>query len=167
MSNRNRVGPRCGESCWHASIVWAEGLLLPFKQQNDVRVRFAPNQVWTGDINFIATDEGSLYWVIVIDLFRPQPDDGLIVRSDRIGQYGGHEFQSTLERHQMKSSMNYASSGRQTSMDCNHALTTSALPSIFTSPRVSASSYLNFPHHNHGLTQLKRSNDECAYNSIC
>ena len=29
----------------------------------------APNQVWTGDITFIATDEGWLYLAVVIDLF--------------------------------------------------------------------------------------------------
>jgi transposase InsO family protein len=29
----------------------------------------APNQVLTGDINYIATDEGCLYLAAVIDLF--------------------------------------------------------------------------------------------------
>lgn len=29
----------------------------------------APNQVWTGDITHIATDEGWLYLAIVLDLF--------------------------------------------------------------------------------------------------
>jgi transposase InsO family protein len=29
----------------------------------------APNQVWTGDIIYIATDEGWLYLAAVIDLF--------------------------------------------------------------------------------------------------
>ncbi len=29
----------------------------------------APNQVWTGDITYIATDEGWLYLAVVLDLF--------------------------------------------------------------------------------------------------
>ncbi len=29
----------------------------------------APNQAWTGDITFIATDEGRLYLALVLDLF--------------------------------------------------------------------------------------------------
>lgn len=32
----------------------------------------APNQVWTGDITYIATDEGWLYLAAVIDLFSRQ-----------------------------------------------------------------------------------------------
>src|SRR5580704_11807893 len=31
---------------------------------------YAPNQVWTGDITYIQTDEGWLFLVAVIDLFR-------------------------------------------------------------------------------------------------
>lgn len=34
--------------------------------------RTAPNQVWTGDINYIATDEGWVYLAAVIDLFSRQ-----------------------------------------------------------------------------------------------
>ena len=75
----------------------------------------APNQVWTGDITYIATDEGWLYLAAVIDLFsrqvvgwsmqphmqsslvtdalkmawfRRQPAPGLIFHSDR-GSQGG------------------------------------------------------------------------------
>jgi putative transposase len=92
----------------------------------------APNQVWTGDITYIATDEGWLYLAAVIDLFsrqvvgwsmqehmqsslvtdalkmawfRRHPAPGLIFHSDRGSQYCGHEFQSTLTGYKMKSSM--------------------------------------------------------------
>ena len=92
----------------------------------------APNQVWTGDITYIATDEGWLYLAAVIDLFsrqvvgwsmqahmqsslvtdalkmawwRRRPDAGAIFHSDRGSQYCGHEFQDTLRSYKMKSSM--------------------------------------------------------------
>ena len=92
----------------------------------------APNQVWTGDITYIATDEGWLYLAAVIDLFsrqvvgwsmqahmqsslvtdalkmawfRRHPAPGLIFHSDRGSQYCGHEFQSTLTGYKMRSSM--------------------------------------------------------------
>jgi putative transposase len=92
----------------------------------------APNQVWTGDITYIATDEGWLYLAAVVDLFsrqvvgwsmqahmqsslvtdalkmawfRRHPVPGLIFHSDRGSQYCGHEFQSTLAGYKMKSSM--------------------------------------------------------------
>ena len=92
----------------------------------------APNQVWTGDITYIATDEGWLYLAAVVDLFsrqvvgwsmqarmqsslvtdalkmawfRRHPAPGLIFHSDRGSQYCGHEFQSTLAGYSMKSSM--------------------------------------------------------------
>jgi transposase InsO family protein len=92
----------------------------------------APNQIWTGDITYIATDEGWLYLAAVIDLFsrqvvgwsmqphmqsslvtdalkmawfRRQPAHGLIFHSDRGSQYCGHEFQGTLTGYKMKSSM--------------------------------------------------------------
>ena len=92
----------------------------------------APNQVWTGDITYIATDEGWLYLAAVIDLFsrqvvgwsmqphmqsslvtdalkmawfRRQPAPGLIFHSDRGSQYCGHEFQGTLADYKMRSSM--------------------------------------------------------------
>jgi transposase InsO family protein len=32
----------------------------------------APNQVWTGDITYIATEEGWLYLAVVLDLFSRQ-----------------------------------------------------------------------------------------------
>jgi transposase InsO family protein len=92
----------------------------------------APNQVWTGDITYIATDEGWLYLAAVIALFsrqvvgwsmqahmqsslvtdalkiawfRRHPAPGLIFHSDRGSQYCGHEFQNTLAGYKMKSSM--------------------------------------------------------------
>ena len=92
----------------------------------------APNQVWTGDITYIATDEGWLYLAAVIDLysrqvvgwsmqehmpaslvtdalrmawFRRRPAPGLIFHSDRGSQYCSHEFQGALTDYEMKSSM--------------------------------------------------------------
>ena len=92
----------------------------------------APNQVWTSDITYIATDEGWLYLTGVIDLFsrqvvgwsmrdhmqanavtdalrmawfRRRPAPGLIFHSDRGSQYCSHEFQSELKGFEMKSSM--------------------------------------------------------------
>ncbi len=91
-----------------------------------------PNQVWTTDITYIATDEGWLYLVVMLDLysrqvvgwsmkehmqaslvidalrmayFRRRPAPGLIVHSDRGSQYCGHEFQNTLKGYKMLSSM--------------------------------------------------------------
>ena len=92
----------------------------------------APNQVWTGDITYIATDEGWLYLAVVLDLFsrqvvgwsmqphmqsslvtdalrmawfRRSPEAGVIFHSDRGSQYCGHEFQAALAGYKMKSSM--------------------------------------------------------------
>jgi putative transposase len=92
----------------------------------------APNQTWTSDITYIATDEGWLYLTAVIDLFSRQvvgwsmrphmqssavtdalrmawsrrcPAPGLIFHSDRGSQYCTHEFQKALAGYQMESSM--------------------------------------------------------------
>ena len=92
----------------------------------------ARNQVWTGDITYIATDEGWLYLAAVIDLFSRQvlgwsmqphmqsslvtdtlkmawfrrlAAPGLILHSDRGSQYCGREFQGTLKGYKMRSSM--------------------------------------------------------------
>ena len=92
----------------------------------------APNQVWSSDITYIATDEGWLYLTAVIDLFsrqvvgwsmrphmqasavtdalrmawfRRRPAPGLIFHSDRGSQYCSHEFQKVLTDYKMKSSM--------------------------------------------------------------
>ena len=91
-----------------------------------------PDQVWTTDITYIATDEGWLYLTVLLDLysrqvvgwsmkehmqaslvvdalrmayFRRKPAPGLIVHSDRGSQYCGHDFQSALNGYEMKSSM--------------------------------------------------------------
>lgn len=91
-----------------------------------------PNQVWTTDITYLATDEGWLYLTVMLDLFsrqvvgwsiqprmtqqlvvdalrmawfRRRPAAGLIVHSDRGTQYCGHLVQSTLKAYGMKSSM--------------------------------------------------------------
>jgi transposase InsO family protein len=92
----------------------------------------APNRVWASDITYIATGEGWLYLVVVIDLFsrqvvgwsmkphmrvdlvsnalhmawfRRHPAPGLILHSDRGSQYCSHEFQSALKTYGMRSSM--------------------------------------------------------------
>jgi putative transposase len=88
--------------------------------------------VWTGDITYIAADEGWLYLAVVLDLFSRQvvgwsmqahmqsslvtdalrmawlrraPEPGLVFHSDRGSQYCGHEFQLALNGYKMKSSM--------------------------------------------------------------
>ena len=92
----------------------------------------APNQTWSSDITYIATDEGWLYLTAVLDLFsrqvvgwsmrehmqtsavtdalrmawfRRRPAPGLIFHSDRGSQYCSHEFQKVLQGYEMKSSM--------------------------------------------------------------
>ena len=91
-----------------------------------------PNQIWTTDITYLATDEGWLYLTVMLDLFsrqvvgwsiqprmtqqfvvdalrmawfRRRPAAGLVVHSDRGSQYCGHLFQSALKGYGMKSSM--------------------------------------------------------------
>ena len=86
----------------------------------------APNQVWTGDITYIATDEGWLYLTVVLDLFSRQvvgwsmqphmqssmvtdalrmawfrraPDDSVIFHSDRGSQL---EFQESSQHQFLK-----------------------------------------------------------------
>jgi putative transposase len=94
----------------------------------------APNQVWTGDITYIQTDEGWLYLAVVLDLFsrqvvgfsmqnhmrtslvsdalrmawfrrKPNKTDSLIFHSDRGSQYCSEAYQAELKRFNMKSSM--------------------------------------------------------------
>jgi transposase InsO family protein len=92
----------------------------------------APNQIWSGDITYIATDEGWVYLAAVIDLFsrqvvgwsmkdhmqtslvkdaltmarfRRRPAAGLIFHSDRGSQYCSYEFQNALKGWDMRSSM--------------------------------------------------------------
>lgn len=91
-----------------------------------------PNQVWTSDMTYIATDEGWLFLTGVIDLFsrqvvgwsmsphmqttaftdalrmawfRRHPEPGLIFHSDRGSQYCSHDFQEALKEYKMRSSM--------------------------------------------------------------
>ena len=91
-----------------------------------------PDQVWTSDITYLATDEGWVYLAVVIDLFsrqvvgwsmqphmkkdlvldalrmawfRRHPEAGLIFHSDRGSQYCSHEFQGLLTAYGMRSSM--------------------------------------------------------------
>jgi putative transposase len=92
----------------------------------------APNRLWSGDISYVATDEGWLYLAVVIDLFnrqvvgwsmkahmqtslvkdalrmacwRRRPAAGLIFHSDRGSQYCSHEFQQALRSWGMRASM--------------------------------------------------------------
>lgn len=85
----------------------------------------APNQLWSGDITYIATDEGGLYLAAVIDLFsrqvvgwslqphmqaslvkdalamawwRRRPAAILMFHSDRVSQYCSGELQTALLR---------------------------------------------------------------------
>lgn len=93
----------------------------------------APNQAWTGDITYIATDEGWLFLAVVIDLFsrkvvgwsmredlhrslvidalemawyQRRPRSGaLIFHSDRGSQYASEDFRLLLDRHGIRPSM--------------------------------------------------------------
>jgi len=103
--------------------------------QDLVQRRFtpaAPNVLWSGDITYIATDEGWLYLAAVLELhsrqvvgwslqahmqtslvkdallmacFRRRPAVGLIFHSDRGSQYCSQDFQDTLKAWGMRSSM--------------------------------------------------------------
>jgi transposase InsO family protein len=91
-----------------------------------------PNQVWTTDITYVATDEGWQYLVAFLDLFSRQivgwsmqahmrsdmvtdalrmayfkrrPEPGLIVHSDRGSQFCSAMFQDALKAYGMRSSM--------------------------------------------------------------
>lgn len=94
----------------------------------------APDQVWVGDITYIATDEGWLFLAVVIDLFNRQvvgwsmrqdmhrdividalrmawfkrhlgPHSGLIFHSDRGSQYASGDFRSVLKEYRIAASM--------------------------------------------------------------
>ncbi len=87
----------------------------------------APNQVWVGDVTYIATDEGWLFLAVVMDLFSrhivgwslreqitseividalrmawflrcPDREAGLIFHSDRGSQYASYEFAKLLQK---------------------------------------------------------------------
>ena len=92
----------------------------------------SPNQLWSGDITYIPTDEGWLYLAAVLDLhsrqivgwslqthmqaslvkdallmacFRRRPGQGLIFHSDRGSQYCSGEFREVLDEWGIRSSM--------------------------------------------------------------
>jgi putative transposase len=94
----------------------------------------APNRAWTGDITYIATDEGWLFLAVVIDLFsrrvvgwsmqtemrsslvidalemawyqrRPDLTAGLIFHSDRGSQYASLDFRAVLKKYGISASM--------------------------------------------------------------
>jgi putative transposase len=94
----------------------------------------APNRAWTGDLTYIATDEGWLFLAVVIDLFsrrvvgwsmqtdmrsslvidalemawyhrRPDLAAGLIFHSDRGSQYASLDFRAVLKKHGTSASM--------------------------------------------------------------
>lgn len=91
-----------------------------------------PDEVWTSDITYVATDEGWLYVAAIKDLFAGEvvgrsfgarmttdlvvraleqavsarrPAAGLIHHSDRGSQYCSREYQALLGRHEMRCSM--------------------------------------------------------------
>lgn len=91
-----------------------------------------PDEVWTADITYVATEEGWLYVAAIKDLFAGQivgrsfgqrmttelvaraleqavaarrPAEGLIHHSDRGSQYCSHEYQGLLAHHGMRVSM--------------------------------------------------------------
>ena len=91
-----------------------------------------PNRVWTGDITYIATDEGWLYLAVVLDLFnrevvgwsikssmtteivtdalamawfRRKPAPGVVFHSDRGSQYASHAMRVKLAEYGMIASM--------------------------------------------------------------
>jgi transposase InsO family protein len=92
----------------------------------------APNRVWSGDITYIATDEGWLYLAVVLDLFnrevvgwslkprmtadivtdaltmawfRRKPAPGVLFHSDRGSQYASHAMRCKLNEFGMTASM--------------------------------------------------------------
>jgi transposase InsO family protein len=92
----------------------------------------APNQIWRGDITYIATEEGWLYLAGILDqysrrligwamsenidtqlilaawdmaLTQRQPPAGLVFHSDRGVQYASHDYRQALQRAQAIASM--------------------------------------------------------------
>ncbi|MDD5430153.1 MAG: IS3 family transposase, partial [Candidatus Omnitrophica bacterium] len=91
-----------------------------------------PNRVWVSDITYIWTHEGWLYLAAIMDLYsrgiiglamdktiadtlvmqamkqailRRNPDEGLILHSDRGSQYAGNDFKALLSGHKFVGSM--------------------------------------------------------------
>jgi len=92
----------------------------------------APNQIWVGDITYVATEEGWLYLAGILDLYsrrligwgmsehidtklilaawgmattQRQPPAGLVFHSDRGVQYASQDYRQTLESAQAIASM--------------------------------------------------------------
>lgn len=92
----------------------------------------APDQIWTGDITYIETQEGWLYLAVVLDVFsrkivgwamsadlthafvlrafqmawqQRQPAPGLLFHSDRGSQYAAHIYRAYLETRGVRRSM--------------------------------------------------------------
>ena len=99
---------------------------------NQEFVMTKPNQAWVSDITYIWTSEGWLYLAALKDLYTKQvvgyslakrmtadlvcnaltmaiqnqkPEKGLIVHSDRGGQYCSHDYRNLLSKHHFKGSM--------------------------------------------------------------
>lgn len=91
-----------------------------------------PNQIWCGDITYIATEEGWLYLAAIEDLYTRKivgwsmgtsitrhltikaldqavksqsPNDGVIFHSDRGVQYAAYDYQNRLKEYNMIQSM--------------------------------------------------------------
>jgi transposase InsO family protein len=98
----------------------------------DLPAPSAPNQVWLGDITYIATEEGWLYLAGILDLYsrrlagwamsenidtqlvlaawamaltHRQPDAGLVFHSDRGAQYASGDYRQALHNAQALASM--------------------------------------------------------------
>jgi putative transposase len=105
--------------------------LAPNLLAQDFRVE-RPDEVWTADLTYVATDEGWLYVAAIKDLFAGEivgracgrrmttelvvralaqavaarrPAEGLIHHSDRGSQYCSHEYRALLESYGMRASM--------------------------------------------------------------
>jgi transposase InsO family protein len=98
----------------------------------DLPAPIAPNQVWLGDITYVATEEGWLYLAGILDLYsrrltgwamsehidtelilaawgmaltHRQPPAGLVFHSDRGVQYASHDYRQALQTSQAIASM--------------------------------------------------------------
>lgn len=98
----------------------------------DLPAPSAPDQVWLGDITYVATDEGWLYLAGILDLYsrrltgwamsedidtklilaawdmaltQRQPQAGLVFHSDRGVQYASHDYRHALQNAQAIASM--------------------------------------------------------------